>query len=177
MHFFFFPTKHVQNHEIHFTKKYLEGQKPGKGTLSMKCIRILRFQVYLLSQPPMCWPPMKTFGTVRSPEIFARAAWISEPSPEINHTSISKFQFPSKNDTLSSVDVYILLIINIHFLLQEDTIWLSTNVDSYCSILLESRFNVHGCCVSIISFNPKLRYSSHNRIDLNFESEIYFNPL
>lgn len=108
----------------------------------MKKIRILRFEVYSPSQPPMCWPPMKTFGTVRSPEIFARAAWISDPSPEIKHRSKIRFHDPLKNDTLSSVGIYILLIINIGFLLQEDIIWLSTNVNSYCSILLNSRFNL-----------------------------------
>lgn len=55
-----------------------------------------------------------------------------------DHKANSMFQ----NDTLPPVGIHILLIINIDFLLQEDTIWPSTNVNSYCSILFNSRLNL-----------------------------------
>lgn len=44
-----------------------------------------KLQELLPSQPPMCWPPMKTLGTVRCPDSLARAAWISLPSPKQVH--------------------------------------------------------------------------------------------
>ena len=37
----------------------------------------------ILSQPPMCFPPMNTLGTVLCPEICCNADWISLPSPSI----------------------------------------------------------------------------------------------
>ena len=77
-------------------KNIWKGKNQVKELLVWSELRLLRFEVYLPSQPPTCWPPMKTFATIHNPEIFARAAWIpnmsSKDAPQVERNYWSCMQ-------------------------------------------------------------------------------------
>lgn len=70
---------------ICFLFKGLEN-KDSKHWLSLKLKRSKETSG-LLSQPPMCFPPINTLGTVLRPVHSAKAKWMSLPSPSNRNTS------------------------------------------------------------------------------------------